>query len=168
VPVPFLDACHALTAARQPYDVVFFGDGELRPDEPVDLARYRTLVVAGCDDLTAAQRAQLDAFDGRIVALPDLSDPQVTVGGDADLALCIHRIEGGAAMHLIRYDYDEEADRVPPLDRLELAIRLPGRFATAEALSPSGQLRAALTVSGETHRLVLEDVPLYGVVVLTP
>jgi hypothetical protein len=168
VPVPFLDACHALTAARQPYDVIFLGDGELRPDAPVDLARYRTLVVAGCDDLTDAQRAQLDAFDGRIVEMPDLADPQVTVDAAADLALCIHRIAGGAAVHVIRYDYDEAADRVPPLERLELTIRLPERFSTVEALSPSGALRADLTVSGRTHRLVLEDVPLYAVVVLTP
>jgi hypothetical protein len=164
VPVPFLDACHALTDARQPYDVVFFGDGELRPDEPVDLSQYRTLVVAGCDDLTDAQRAQLDAFEGRIVEMPDLSDPQVTVGAGTDLALCIHRLEGGAAVHVIRYDYDEEADRVPPLERLELSVRLPERFATVEGVN----VRAALTVSGDTHRLVLDDVPLYAVVVLTP
>jgi hypothetical protein len=71
-------------------------------------------------------------------------------------------------VHLIRYDYDEAADRVPPLERLELSIRLPERFAQAEALSPAGDLRAALMVSGETHHLVLENVPLYAVVVLTP
>jgi hypothetical protein len=100
--------------------------------------------------------------------MPDLSDPQVTLGSDADLALCIHRIEDGAAVHVIRYDYDEAGDCVPPLERLELAIRLPERFSTAEALSPASCLRAALTVSGETHRLVLQDVPLYAVVVLTP
>jgi hypothetical protein len=164
VPMPFLDACHALTAARQPYDVVVFGDGELRPDEPRDLSQYRTLVVAGCDDLTDAQRAQLDAFEGRIVELPDLADPQVVTGSDADFALCIHRIDGGAAVHVIRYDYDEAADRVAPLERLELAIRLPQTFATVEGVN----VRAALTVSAETHQLVLEDVPLYAVVVLTP
>jgi hypothetical protein len=164
VPVPFLDACHALTAARQPYDVVFFGDGELRPDEALDLSQYRTLVVAGCDDLTDAQRAQLDAFTGRIVEMPDLSDPQVTVSSDADFALCIHRIEGGAAVHLIRYDYDEAADRVPPLERLEITVRLPERFATVEGVN----VRASLTGSGETHHLALQEVPLYAVVVLTP
>jgi hypothetical protein len=168
VPVPFLDACHALTAARQPYDVVFFGDGELRPDAPVDLSQYRTLVVAGCDDLTDAQRAQLDAFSGEIVEMPDLADPQVRVAGDADLALCVHRIDGGAALHLIRYDYDEAADRVPPLERLDLTLRLPQRFTRAEALSPAGDLRADLTVTARTHDLSLANVPLYGVVVLTP
>ena len=167
VRVPFLDACWALSDARQPYDVVFFGDGELRPDEPIDLSRYRTLVVAGCDDLTDAQRAWLREFDGEIVEMPDLADPQVVVDSPADFAICIHRIEGGAAVHVVRYDYDEAADAVPPLDRLELAVRLPQAFTRAEAVSPGG-LRAALTVGGTTHRLVLENVPVYGVAVLSP
>jgi hypothetical protein len=56
---------------------------------------------------------------------------------------------------------------VPPLDRLELAVRLPQAFTRAEAVGPGG-LRAALTVDGTTHRLVLENVPVYAVVVLTP
>jgi hypothetical protein len=168
VRVPFLDACHALTAARQPYDVVFFGDGELRPDEPVDLSRYRRLIVVGCDDLTEHQAALLRDFQGEIVETPEIADPQVVVDSDADLALGIHRIDGGAAVHVIRYDYDEAADAVPPLERLELSIRLPQAFSRAETLSPAGDLRATLSTEGTTHRLVLEDVPLYGVVVLTP
>jgi hypothetical protein len=168
VRVPFLDACRALTDARQPYDVVFFGDGELRPDEPVDLSRYSTLVVVGCDDLTDHQAALLRDFDGEVVETPEIADPQVVVASDADIALCIHRIDGGAAVHLIRYDYDEAADAVPRLERLELSIRLPQAFSTVEAISPDGGLRAALSTDGTVHRIVLEDVALYGVVVLTP
>jgi hypothetical protein len=168
VPVSFLDACRALSDARQPYDVVFFGDGELRPDEPIDLSRYRTLVVAGCDDLTEAQAALLRDFDGRIVEMPDLPDPQVTVDSPADFAICIHRIAGGAAVHVVRYDYDEAADAVPPLPRLELSIRLPDAFARAEAVSAGDTFDVALSTDGSTYRLVLSDVPLYAVVVLTP
>jgi hypothetical protein len=170
VRVPFVDACRALSDARQPYDVVFFGDGELRPDTLTveDLARYRTLVVAGCDDLTEHQRALLRDFPGEIVETPDPSDRQVRVESGADFAICVHRVADGAAVHLIRYDYDDVADAVPALERLELSIRLPETFSSAEAVSPGGDLRAALTVTGQDHRLVLESVPLYGVVVLRP
>jgi hypothetical protein len=168
VDVPFLATCRALSDAGQPYDVIFFPDGELRPDdlEAADLARYRTLVAAGCDDLTEHQAALLRGFDGEIRSSPDLADPQVRLEPQADVAICIHRLDGAAAVHVIRYDYDEEADRVPPLPRLELTIRLPHAFGRAEAVSPTGALRAALTVDGTAHRLVLEDVPLYSVVVL--
>jgi hypothetical protein len=163
LPVPFLDACRTLSDAQQPYDVVVFPDGDLRPDDLTadDLRRYRTLVVAGCDDLTNAQAALLRDFDGRIVEAPD--DPQVTLETGADFALCIHRVEDGAALHLIRYDYDEASDRVPPLPRLELDVRLPWTPRAATAFSPSGELRVSLD-----DRLVLESVPLYGIVLLTP
>ena len=126
-PHPFLDACRALSDARQPYDVIFVQD-----DETPDVSPFRP------------------------------HDPQVKVESDADFALCIHRVEEGAALHLIRYDYDEEADRVPPLARLELAVRLPFTPTTATAFSPGGELKATLA-----GRLVLEDVPLYGIVLLT-
>jgi hypothetical protein len=169
VPVPFLDACRALSAARQPYDVVFFPDGELRPDELTvdDLRRYRTIVAAGCHDLTDAQAALLreyEAAGGRVLEMPD-GDRQVEVESAADFAVCIHRVEAGAAVHLIRYDYDEAADAVPPLERLELRVRLPDAFASAEAFSPDGSLSVTLEADG---RLVLTDVPLYGVVLLSP
>ena len=81
---------------------------------------------------------------------------------DADFALCIHRVEAGAALHLIRYDHDDQADRVPPLPRLELSVRLPFTPSRATAFSPGGELKATLG-----DRLVLEDVPLYGIVLLT-
>jgi hypothetical protein len=170
VRVPFVDACRVLSDARQPYDVVFFGDGELRPDTltVADLAGYSTLVVAGCDDLTDHQRALVRDFPGRVVEMPDLADPQVRVQTDADFAISVQRVPEGAAVHVIRYDYDEAADAAAPLERLELSIRLPETFSRAEAISPAGDLRAALTADGERHRLVLEAVPLYGVVLLRP
>jgi hypothetical protein len=133
-----------------------------------DLSRYSTLVVAGCDDLTDHQRALVRDFPGRVVEMPDLADPQVRVQTDADFAISIQRVPEGAAVHVIRYDYDEDADAVPALERLELSIRLPETFSRAEAISPAGDLRAALTADGERHRLVLEAVPLYGVVLLRP
>jgi hypothetical protein len=172
VPVPFLDACRALSDARQPYDVVFFPDGELRPDELTvdDLLRYRTLVLAGCDDLTAAQRELVDAYaaaGGRVGE--EVADPQLVVDpAAADFALCVHRVEAGAALHLIRYDHDDAADAVPPLPRLELELRLPRTFSRAQAFSPGGGLRVSCQAADGVHRLVLEDVPLYGVALLSP
>jgi hypothetical protein len=163
-PHPFLDACRTLSDAHQPYDVVFLPDGELRTDLP-DVRQYRTLVVAGCDDLTKHQAALLREFDGQIVETPG-DDPQVEVASEADFAICIHRLDAGAALHVIRYDYDEAADAVPPLDRLELTVRLPETYANAEAHSPGGGLRVACEAADGVHRLVLSDVPLYGVVSL--
>jgi hypothetical protein len=97
-------------------------------------------------------------------ALP--GGPQLTVRADADFAVCVHRVDGGAAVHLIRYDYDAEADAVPVLGELELELRLPERFSRATAFSPGGELQASVTTDGTTHRLRLADVGLYGVVLL--
>jgi hypothetical protein len=168
VRVPFVDACRTLSDAHQPYDVVFFPEGELRPDTLTvdDLARWRTLVVAGCDDLTDHQRALLRDFPGEIVEVPDLARPQVLVKSDADFAICIHRVAEGAAVHLIRYDYDAAADAVPILPRLELSIRLAETFTTVEAISPAGDLQASMAVADTVHHLMLESVPLYGIVLL--
>ena len=48
--------------------------------------------------------------------------PQVVIDGEHDLAINLQRVQRGVALHLIRYDYDEERDEVPVLP--ELAVRL--------------------------------------------
>ena len=56
-----------LCDAVQPYDVVMFPDGTLRPDTvtPADLERYRTLVLPDCAVMTAQQAdALLGYLDG--------------------------------------------------------------------------------------------------------
>jgi hypothetical protein len=201
VRVPFLDACAALSDARQPYDVLFFPEGELRADTLTAQAieQYRTLVLPGCHHLTGPQAALLREHleaGGRLVAVGALATnleddirrgllehpgtttvdrfdvaglpggPQLTVAGAADFAVCVQRVEAGAAMHLIRYDYNEAADAVAPLPELELGLRLTRPFARATAFSPGGELAATLRVDGTTHGLRLTDVPLYGVVLL--
>lgn len=202
--LPFDQVSRVLAADAQPYDVLFFPDGELRPDalEVADLLRYRTLVVPGCDILTWRQAELLEEYvegggrlvvigelgsnlDGRTDALvgrPDVvtgeafrfttdllpEGPQVRVlHGQTDVALTLQRVEQGCAVHLIRYDYDEVADRVPPLDRLEVEIRLPFEARRAEGFSPDGRLVAAGTPDGNgRYRLVLRDLPVYGIVLL--
>ncbi len=192
-----------LCAAMQPYDVLFFPDGELREDslEPEDLTRYRTLVVPGCDVLTERQADLLEGYvDGggrlvvagdlgtnlggrtrALVARPDVTStdafgfeldqlphgPQVRVlDGRTDAAVGLHRVDGGCALHLIRYDYDEADDRVPPLDRLVLEVRLPFEPGEVRAFSPDGVFQVVAEPADGAVRLSLREVPLYGVVSL--
>lgn len=194
-----------LSAARQPYDVVFFPDGALRPDTLTldDLASYRTLILPECHALTVAQAHLLRAFldqGGQILVIGELGtnltapsrqelldhtrttchpveqeadvvnsllhNPQVQIDDETDLALTIQRAEGRAAVHIVRYDYDHEHDCVPLLATLSIDVRLPERFETATVHSPGKAWEAALTVTGDRHRVVLHQVPLYSVVVL--
>ena len=200
---PFWEACETLSAALQPYDVVFFPDGELRPDTRTveDLRRYRTLVLAGCAWLTGRQAELLGKYlaaGGRLVSCGPLGEnldgeararllahpgtlavgpfelsldqleggPQVVVAeGHTDAALTLQAVEDGAALHLIRYDYDPGGDRVPVLDRLALEVRLPFQPAGATAHSPDGTLRATLApAAGGRARVVLAAAGVYGIV----
>jgi hypothetical protein len=96
--------------------------------------------------------------------------PQVVVEPAIDLAINIHRVsDKEAAIHVIRYDYDDERDEVPVLDRMHLDVRLARPFRSARALSPMGEVGCRLTFSRERremHRIELENVPLYVVVLL--
>ncbi len=96
--------------------------------------------------------------------------PQVVAEGAPDLAINIQRIgDKQAAIHLIRYDYDEERDEVPVLPRLDLEVRLARPFRLAKSFSPVGEVGVRLTFSRdrrEMHRLELENVPLYSVILL--
>jgi hypothetical protein len=202
---PFWAACEALCDALQPYDVVMFPDGTLRPDTVTasDLGRYRVLVLPDCHSLTPHQAdavlGHLDAGGGAIVvgrlaenldpgrrerlarhpravhaaapegvpaSLPD--GPQVRAPAGLDAAIGLHRTAGGTAVHLLRYDYDEAAGRVPALDRLELAIRSAGGFTHCRALTPDGEIPSTLSAAGDVHTVTLERVPLYTVIQLTP
>jgi hypothetical protein len=93
--------------------------------------------------------------------------PQVRIAkGETDMALTIRQMrDGSAALHLIRYDYDDDADRVPLLDELALEVRLPFQVRSARASSPVG---SAVSASIEAGTVVLRQVPLYSVVLLAP
>ena len=97
-----------------------------------------------------------------------LGGPQVVIDPGVDLAVNIHKVgDKEAAVHVIRYDYDEERDEVPILDRMDLDVRLSRPFRSVKALSPLGEVGARLTFSRERremHRVELENVPLYVVV----
>jgi hypothetical protein len=201
---PFWQACEALSDAAQPYDVLFFPDGELRPDTltPEALAQYRTLILPDCRYLTGAQSQLLIDYlknDGRLLVMGEVganlpSDQreailnhagtrQVGVGATfdlnwlpfgqqsqlsipADVAVNLQRVEQGVAVHILRYDYESGRDQVPALGELNIELRLPGSFTDLEVFSPGEPPRAALSVSGDVHRLALRDVPLYGIILL--
>ena len=92
--------------------------------------------------------------------------PQVdVVEGSTDLAMNLQRVGEGAAMHLIRYDYDEMLDRVPIVDRLVLDVRLQFDAGEIQAHSPGRELVASGEMTPDRRlRLVLRSVPLYGIV----
>jgi hypothetical protein len=200
----FDQVCRVLAAAMQPYDVLFFPEGELRRDslEPDDLVRYRTIVVPAVDALTERQAELLETYveaGGRLIVLGELgtnlggrmdallSRDGVTraepfafalehlplgrqvevVEGRTDAALALHEVDGGVALHLIRYDYDAEADRVPPLDTLTLDLRLPSSFGSIDAFDPEGRLHADLAREGDRHRVTLSDAGVYAVALLS-
>ena len=74
---PFWQACEALSDAAHPYDVLFFPDGDLRPDTLTleTLAQYRTLILPDCRYLTPAQAQLLSHYlenDGRLLVMGEL------------------------------------------------------------------------------------------------
>jgi hypothetical protein len=201
--IPFWQVSDALCDARQPYDVLFFPEGVLRPDTLTvdDLAQYRTLILPDCGSLTATQANLLEGFllnGGTLVVLGDLgtnlpsadrqrllshpgvcqiasdrpfaaadfiAKPQVRVDHNSDLMLNLQRVADGVAVHIIRYDRDQQ-DRVPVLPELELAVRLPGTFGKVSFHSPDGSLSGELQTNGAWHLLRLRNVPICSVALL--
>ena len=202
--VPFWQVCESLADRAQPFDVIFFPDGELRPDslDPTDLRQYRTVILPECRFLTATQADILAAYldaGGHLVVLGDLgtnlprptmdailrhpgttltdaafagdparfpAGPQVRMEPSVDVGITIQRVARGAAVHIIRYDYDAGQDRVPTLPNLTLDLRLPRSPGAFSVHSPGISPSVSLTRDGETHRLDLRDVPLYCVILL--
>jgi hypothetical protein len=201
---PFWEAAERLADARQPFDVVLFPDGALRPDAHTldDLRRYRTLVLPDCTHLTGHQASLLEVYlhaGGRLLVLggfgenlgapvrdallqhpgttrtDDLDvaglpvEPQLRVDPDADVSAIPQRIDGGIAVHVLHYAHDDQADRVPSLDRLVLELRLPPGelYSRVESHAPGSEPEVQLEVlDGGVHRISLRDAPLYTIVEL--
>jgi hypothetical protein len=201
---PFWHVCDALSDATQPYDVIFFPEGELRADDlrAEDLEQYAVLVLPQCSFLTLRQAELLQGYidsGGRVLALGDSgtnlssevrepliqhdmwssdqldeSDlaalwaaPQIRLEPPVDAAVNLQRVDGGAAVHLLRYDYDGSLDRVAPLAELTLEVRLPIQVTDIAAFGSSGEVSARHETHDGVHRLHLSDVPLYCVIALT-
>jgi hypothetical protein len=204
--IPFWQICDALCDWAQPYDVVFFPEGTLRPDalSVADFAHYRTVILPDCHFLTTNQAELLTSLldDGKqlcvvgdlgtnlptalrmrllkhpglrrvdlrqMMELADILDaPQVRLLPASDLMINLQRTGDGAAIHIIRYDFDGGSDAAPLLPELTLDVRIDKRFDTISLHSPDGVMDGVLERNGEWAQLRLRDVPLYAIVALTP
>ena len=201
----FWQVCEALSDAAQPYDVVFFPDGELRADTltPENLKQYQTLVLPDCRYLTKAQSQLLRNYlakGGYLLVLGELGanlpadeqtailyhpgtrrienslgfnvswlpvESQIRLEAPANLAINIQSMEAGKAIHVIRYDFDFDNDRVPALEELSLELRLPGKFDGVEAFAPGEAPTAELEeILDGLYHLKLRHVPLYSIILL--
>jgi hypothetical protein len=95
-----------------------------------------------------------------------LEEPQVRVTPNSDLMINVQRVKAGAAIHLIRYDFDAEQDRTPPLPELTIELRLAEQFNRLSMHTPRGEMTGALERDGQMHRIRLRDVPLYSIALL--
>ena len=73
----FWQASDALSNAVQPYDVVFFPDGDLRPDSltSANISQYRVIILPDCRYLTREQTQVLQDFleqEGRLLVIGEL------------------------------------------------------------------------------------------------
>jgi hypothetical protein len=204
VRVPYRIATQALVAASVPFDVVIFPDGETAPDrvQAESLARYRTVVLPDCVDLTTRQIQALtaclesgtrlvvtDRFAGSLaddaresllahpgvcsgtvddVATLTPDGPQVTVS--APVAVNMHLLPDGVAVHLVNYDHDADRDGVRRTGEVELAVRLVGGGGISHAVhrpadGPPGGLD--LRRDGDVVTVTVPDLGVYAIVELT-
>jgi hypothetical protein len=125
-------------------------------------------------NLDAAERAALLGHPLMLrtteVRAQDLAGgPQVSIPGAPDLAINIHKIgDKQAAIHVIRYDFDEERDEVPVMPRMHLDVRLsrPFRMVRPSARSarwavgsPSAATSARCTAGARERAAVLRGAP---------
>jgi hypothetical protein len=103
---PFWQACEALSDAVQPYDVLFFPDGNLRADTltPETLSQYRTLILPDCRYLTSAQSRLLRNYlekEGRLLIMGEIG---INLPAEEREAILNHpagrQVEVGAAFDL--------------------------------------------------------------------
>lgn len=91
---------------------------------------------------------------------------QVGLSPKLDVAINVQRVRDGAAVHILRYDYDSDRGEVPALDEACLELRLPDAFDRLEVFSlgepPEVQMRRA----GSLYTIQIKKLPLYSVLLL--
>jgi hypothetical protein len=116
-----------LSNAVQPYDVLFFPDGDLRTDTLTGeaLRQYRTIVLPDCRFLTQAQSQLLQEYlehEGRLLVMGELG---ANLSHEEREAILNHegtrRVEVGAAFDLNWLPFGQQVNLSVPAD---LAINL--------------------------------------------
>lgn len=92
---------------------------------------------------------------------------QISTDND-NVGIQTHEIEGGLAVHIINYNYSEDADAITPIDRLKLKVNIAGtEFKSIRVHTLEGvPLEYSSKAEGNTFNIDLYDVPLYTVVEL--
>jgi hypothetical protein len=125
------------------------------------------------ESLPADERKALVNHPGIRVAAADdvdaLTPPGRQVEISASLGVNVHRLDSGAAVHLVNYDHDHEADGVRRTGEVDLRVRLSGSGGIRQAMfRPADGEACPLEIHTEddVHRVTLPDVGVYAVVEL--
>jgi hypothetical protein len=92
---------------------------------------------------------------------------QVEISGGVGVNIA-RTADGSAAVHLVNYDYDRQADRVRVRSDVELRVRLPFEAGDATLLGcDGGTFTLPVRRDGDAHVVTLPELGVYGVVVMT-
>jgi hypothetical protein len=96
------------------------------------------------------------------------SGRQVRVSGP-DVAVNIARLaDGSAAVHLVNYGYEEQADRVTTLSDVEVTVTLPMEASRATVLTAEGKrTEVEVCVEDGRHTVHLDTLGVYAALVLS-
>jgi hypothetical protein len=118
----FWQACEALSNAVQPYDVLFFPDGDLRPDTLTseNLSQYRVIILPDCRYLTGGQAQVLHGFleqEGRLLVIGELGANLQPAERDAIMShVGTRQVEPGASFDLNWLPFGQQLHLSVPAD----------------------------------------------------
>ena len=166
---PFWQVCEALSDAVQPYDVLFFPDGDLRPDTLTleTLNQYSTIILPDCRYLTQAQSQLLQEYLAEGGELLVMGEFGTNLSNDERSALRnhqgMHRVEVGAAFDLNWLPRQQQlslsmpADLAINLQRVESGVAVHilryDYDAKRDEMPSLGELNLDLRLPGTFHNL---------------
>jgi len=91
------------------------------------------------------------------------------VAASVPVAVNLHSLDGGVAIHLVNYDHDDDSDAVRRTGELELSVRLQSAGPVRQAVyrpADGPALEVPVRSEDDVHRVTLPDVGVYAVVEL--